>query len=163
MSSLLASHIYFSLLSDAPKMRPNTKFIRYAQQGVQTDISFSVDIRPTRVEFTWFWMGEDTNIADKARQRILSQNLQAEPVATTQQPANARAKRFAAKPVAVTPLVSPWVGRVKLEAVNSGADEMKISLSFREVLKADFGIYMCQLKHKAGQREFYFELKLASS
>ncbi len=137
-------------------MHPSTKFIQYAQPGLKAEFVLTVEARPARADFTWFWIGDNSALASKARGQILSQS-------TAQTASRIRVKRSPAPLKAISTSTAPWINRVK-QSFSAGADEtMTFTLAFREVQESDFGIYMCQLNHKAGTREFYFELKQQSS
>ncbi|VDK33081.1 unnamed protein product [Taenia asiatica] len=145
-----ARSLHLLLINYAPRIHPSTKFIQYAQPGMKTEFVLTVEARPARAEFMWFWIGDDTTLANKARGKILSQS-------STQ--AILRSRRSAAPLKAISTSVAPWINRVKQTSTATGANGLTFTLAFREVVETDFGLYMCQVNHKAGNREFYFELK----
>ncbi|KAM7537485.1 hypothetical protein Aperf_G00000072542 [Anoplocephala perfoliata] len=148
-----AQSLYLLLINYAPRIHPSTKFIQYAQPGMKAEFVLTVEARPATAEFIWFWIGDDTGLSNKARNIIITQSS-----SQTRQ----RNRRSIAPLKAISTSVSPWINRVKQTSSISGDNRMKFTLAFREVTEADFGIYMCQVNHKAGNREFYFELKRQS-
>lgn len=142
-----------SPILDAPRIHPSTKFIQYAQPGMKAEFELTVEARPTTADFMWFWIGDDTGLSNKARNIIITQSSSR---------GKQRSRRSIAPLKAISTSVSPWINRVKQTSSTSGDNRMKFALAIREVTEADFGIYMCQVNHKAGNREFYFELKRQS-
>nr|CDS16954.1 Immunoglobulin [Echinococcus granulosus] len=144
-----AQSLHLLLINYAPRIHPSTKFIQYAQLGMKTEFVLTVEARPARAEFMWFWI-DDTTLANKARSKILSQSSTSEIV---------RSRRSAAPLKAISTSIAPWINRVKQTSTAIGANRLTFTLAFREVVESDFGLYVCQVNHKAGNREFYFELK----
>ncbi|VDM20084.1 unnamed protein product [Hydatigera taeniaeformis] len=145
-----AQSLHLLLINYAPRIHPSTKFVQYAQPGMKTEFVLTVEARPARAEFMWFWIGEDTTLASKARSKILSQSSAQ---------ATVRSGRSTAPLKAISTSVAPWLNRVKQTSTVTGVNGITFTLAFREVVESDFGLYMCQVNHKAGNREFYFELK----
>lgn len=121
---------------------------------MKAEFSLMVEARPSTAEFMWFWIGDKTALANKARNLIITQSSTPR--------AKLRSRRSITPLKAISTSVSPWLNRVKQTSSTSNDGRMTFTLTFREVTEADYGIYMCQVNHKAGNREFYFELKRQS-
>lgn len=150
----------------APKLHHSTKFIQYAQPGLRAEFVLTVDARPSRADFTWFWVGNDDSAQmAKARRQILSQSTSQTSAlrAASTNLQRIRRSSMTTPMKAISTSVAPWTNRVKLDFNALTDNSMKFTLAFREVHETDFGMYMCQLSHRAGIREFYFELKPQSS
>ncbi|VDL93493.1 unnamed protein product [Schistocephalus solidus] len=161
-----AQTLHLLLADFAPRMRTETKFIQHAEIGMPSELVLVVDTRPSRADVTWFWIEEGSSLANKARSKILAQRDGADVYDSgvtrlSRSPAAATGNTSPLKVVSTSS--EPWLGRVRKSSMAVAPDRLKVSLSFREVLDSDFGIYMCQLNHKAGSREFYFELKPQSA
>uniref|UniRef100_A0A5K3EWR9 Ig-like domain-containing protein n=1 Tax=Mesocestoides corti TaxID=53468 RepID=A0A5K3EWR9_MESCO len=148
----IARSLRLLLINYAPKIHASTKFIQYAQPGLKAEFVLTVEARPARAEYMWFWIGDDSALASKARGKILSQS-------SAQASSHFLSRRSISPLKAISTSTVPWVNRVKQTSSKSGDNRLTFTLAFREVLESDFGIYMCQVNHKSGTREFYFELK----
>ncbi|VUZ56765.1 unnamed protein product, partial [Hymenolepis diminuta] len=149
-----AQSLHLLLINYAPRIHPSTKFIQYAHKGMKAEFSLMVEARPSTAEFMWFWIGDKTALANKARNLIITQSSTPR--------AKLRSRKSITPLKAISTSVSPWLNRVKQTSSTSNDGRMTFTLTFREVTEADYGIYMCQVNHKAGNREFYFELKRQS-
>nr|VZH95997.1 unnamed protein product [Spirometra erinaceieuropaei] len=161
-----AQTLHLLLLDFAPRIRAETKFIQHAEIGMPAELLLVVDTRPSRADVTWFWIEEGSSLANKARHKILAQRDAGDAYDSgvsrlPRSPAAAAGNTSPLKVVSTS--TAPWLGRVRKSSLTVAPDRLKVSLSFREVIHSDFGIYMCQLNHKAGSREFYFELKPQSA
>lgn len=121
---------------------------------MKAEFSLTVEARPTKAEFMWFWIGDDIGLANKARNIIITQSSASK--------AQLRSTRSIAPLKAISTSVSPWINRVKQTSSTTNDGKMTFTLAFREVTETDYGIYMCQVNHVAGNREFYFELRRQS-
>ena len=117
---------------------------------MKTEFVLTVEARPARAEFMWFWIGDDTALTSKAKSKILIQ---------TAGQGTIRSRRSLTPLKAISTSTAPWINRVKMASTVAANNKLTFTLTFREVTESDFGIYMCQVKHKAGIRDFYFELK----
>ncbi|BHF66013.1 cell differentiation [Sparganum proliferum] len=161
-----AQTLHLLLMDFAPRIRAETKFIQHAEIGMPAELLLVVDTRPSRADVTWFWIEEGSSLANKARHKILAQRDAGDAYDSgvsrlSRSPTAAAGNTSPLKVVSTSS--APWLGRVRKSSLTVAPDRLKVSLSFREVIHSDFGIYMCQLNHKAGSREFYFELKPQSA